>query len=105
MSVDAIIDRAIFYGGGVIPCHLDRASYSMIANLGFISPELPITTIEFSSACDPNEFTKRHLYLRKFETLINSDAHELIAISEAVHFLELEDKTIEALFNALFGGK
>ncbi|MCK8060586.1 MULTISPECIES: PHP domain-containing protein [unclassified Fusibacter] len=105
LSVDEIIERAIGCGGGVIPCHLDRASYSMIANLGFIAPDLPIRSVEFSPACDPIEFTKRHLYLRKYEMLINSDAHELVNISEPVHHIDVEEKTIEALFKALFGGK
>lgn len=102
LSVDAIIERAIALGGGVIPAHLDRNSYSMIANLGFISPDLPIRAIEFSSACDPLEFTKRHLYLRRYLTLVNSDAHELVNMSEPVNTIEVTEKTIDGIFKAIF---
>lgn len=104
LSVDMIIEKVLLYGGGVLPAHLDRQSYSMISNLGFIAPELPLKAIELSSECDVDNFIKSHRYLKKYKILINSDAHELYRISEPVHIVEIADKTIEAFFSAVFGG-
>lgn len=104
LSTDEVVKRVLALGGGVIPCHLDRKSYSLIANLGFLPPDLPVKTIELSPQCDRDKFFSQHAYLKGYQCLINSDAHELTAISEATHGLDLDEKTIEALFLHLFGG-
>lgn len=102
LSVDEILARAINLGGQVIPAHLDRGSYSMISNLGFISPDLSINTVEFSPQADIEGFLRVHPQLKKYRHVVNSDAHELIQISEAEHFLECDNASIESVFAALF---
>lgn len=104
LSVDTIVERVLALGGGVIPAHLDRGSYSIISNLGFISPDLPIQTIEFSPDAVVGDQLARHPMLRRYQRVVNSDAHELVQISEAVHTLEISERTIEAFFEALFPG-
>jgi PHP family Zn ribbon phosphoesterase len=103
LSVDEVVERVQNNGGNCILAHIDRGSYSILANLGFISPELPVKAVEFSPDCNPDELIRRHPYLRRYVHLINSDAHELIQISEAVHAVNVKSKTIEALFETLFG--
>ncbi len=102
LPVEEIVDIAIKYGGGVIPAHLDRSSYSLISNLGFIPPDLPVTAIELSSACDEDKFLKQHKYLKNYHIIRNSDAHELTRISEPVNTLEVAEKTVEDFLKALF---
>ena len=38
---------------------------------------------------------------KKYRELINSDAHELIQISEKENYLEVKEKTVEAIFETL----
>lgn len=102
LSVDDIVALAFHYGGGVIPAHLDRNSYSMLSNLGFISPELPIHSVEFSPEARVVELLGKHPSLKRYRHVVNSDAHELVQISEAVNFIEVDERSIDALFRALF---
>ncbi len=102
LSVDDIVERVLQYEGDVIPAHVDRGSYSIVSNLGFISPDLPIKVIEFSPEGSITSMVNRHPALRKYKHIINSDAHELIQISEAIHTLEVSEKTVNAFFEALF---
>lgn len=104
LSVDDIVTIAAQYGGHVIPAHLDRPSYSMIANLGFIAPDLAIKAIEISGEADVTGFIAKHRYLKNYRLVINSDAHELYRISEPQNSIEVAQMTIDAFFDALFGG-
>ena len=47
------MDRVRNRGGIVIPAHVDRRSYSIISQLGFIPPDLEIKVVELSSHCSP----------------------------------------------------
>lgn len=74
-------------GGAYIPCHIDRPSYSIVSNLGFIPEDLPVRTVELS--CNSSEQIKQAY--RQYRILINSDAHELGDISEPIHSIEIFD--------------
>ncbi len=79
------------HDGILIPAHVDRSSYSVLSNLGFIPPELGVSLIELSKNCNPEDFldkNKRGLMgVSKFIT--SSDAHYLEHINERSNFLEL----------------
>ena len=46
----ALIHR---YGGLAIACHVDRESFSIISQLGFIPPGLPLEAVEVSPRHSP----------------------------------------------------
>lgn len=102
LSVDDIVALAHQFNGDVIPAHIDRNSYSILSNLGFISPDLPISVVEYSPLADINAILNRQPSVRRLKIVVNSDAHELTQISEAVNTLEVADKTIDSFFRALF---
>jgi PHP family Zn ribbon phosphoesterase len=77
-------------GGIAIPSHVDRPSYSILSNLGFIPDELPLTAIELSkNISDKNEFYKMRPELKKYKAVFNSDAHSLGDISEKINFIDV----------------
>ena len=48
MSVEQVVSKANALGGLCLPAHIDRSSYSLLGNLGFIPPDLAIAGVELS---------------------------------------------------------
>jgi len=91
------------HGGLFIPAHIDKEAYSLISNLGFVPGHLPIDALEVTPR-GQEEFRRKNPDLfSKYHILSNSDAHYLWDISEKVNFLELADKSAEAVFDCLKG--
>ena len=90
LSINEVFDLVNTCGGVAVPAHIDRHSYSVMSNLGFIPEELNIRIVELSSrVSDSSEYLKNK-NLPDFFVLKNSDAHSLEVISEAENFLECE---------------
>lgn len=101
LDIDTAIERVNELGGLAFPAHIDRPSYSVISNLGFIPPFWDITTVEISTHPTAQGFEDDPQYTEKYHVLRNSDAHDLIRISEREHYLELETCSARALFEYL----
>lgn len=79
-------------GGLFIPAHVDRHSYSILTNLGFIPEDLNVDIIEMSkNVADIDEYLNNRPDLRGNRILRNSDAHYLEDISEPVNFLNIKN--------------
>lgn len=103
-SVDLSINEACRLirelDGLAFPAHIDRATYSIISNLGFIPKELPFKTVEVTKGCS-DKFLYRHPELKDYKLIKNSDAHYLADIMEKESFIEAEEKSIECIFYSL----
>ena len=85
-------------GGIVFPAHVDRHSYSILTNLGFIPEELEIDGIEISKKVgDVEAYLDSRPDLKKYRSLRNSDAHYLADVAEKDAFLNVND--INELFS------
>lgn len=83
-DVDDIYELSKKYKGIMIPAHINKKSNSIFSVLGFIPFNLELEFIEI--------FTKEYIdqkILKKYKTLINSDAHQLTDIQEAINYIEL----------------
>jgi len=90
------------YHGAFIPAHIDRSSFSVISNLGFIPPHLEINTIEISPMGVENGFDVHSADLFGSRTAIfSSDAHQLWIINERKKYLSLPSRTAEAAIDFL----
>lgn len=89
LDIFAVFDMVKSLGGVCYPAHVDRHSYSVLSNLGFIPPELKTSFIEISKNVDnPEEYVKNKGLLR-YKVIRSSDAHYLGDISEAVNNIEV----------------
>lgn len=84
-------------GGIIIPAHIDRTSYSILSNLGFIPPDISFSCVEI---------TKKNLenyapQYKNYNIVTNSDAHYLWDISEKEHFFEIDNKITKFIFESL----
>ncbi len=104
-SIDISVKDAVImvesYDGVVIPAHIDRSSFSIISNLGFIPKELGITSAEVSKCCDINTFLNKNPDYKYLNLLKNSDAHRLVDISERSNSIDIPKNTIECFLKAL----
>lgn len=101
LSLDSIKKEVEILEGVVIPAHIDRSSYSIISNLGFIPPELNFTAVEKSKNARTDQWLPSTISLDPYKVIANSDAHHLGDIAERQYFIDMEHKNIHALLYAL----
>lgn len=78
LSINKLFDMVLSVGGIAVPAHVDRHSYSILTNLGFIPPELPVRCIELSRTTeDVAAYLGARPELAQYAILQNSDAHRL----------------------------
>lgn len=98
VDLDSMFDMVTAFDGVMVPAHVNKSSNSILANLGFIPPDMPIHCIEIYEKAPVND-----RLLGQYRRLYNSDAHYLEAISEPVNFVNLKEKTAIALIDYLSG--
>ena len=102
VSFDELYRLVHKYHGAFIPAHIDRSSFSVISNLGFIPPHLDINTVEISPLGLENGFDIHHSdKIGNRLPISSSDAHQLWTISERRKFLSLPNRTAEAAIDFL----
>ena len=104
ISFDEVWDLMEEFGGVMVPAHVDGGSNALIANLGFVPPESRFRTAEFAHEENIPAFEKADPYFGTCRKIIDSDAHYLENISEAVHVLHVEENTPEAILKVLREG-
>ena len=83
LSTERLLDIVKSVGGLYFPAHVDRHSYSILTNLGFIPEELNIDGIEISKkVSDVGVYLDSRPDLKGYAVLRNSDAHYLTDIAE-----------------------
>ncbi len=101
LTIGEVFSHAKKLGGVAVPAHIDRTSYSVISNLGFLPEELAVDTVEITAGnreswkCDWGAYT----------ILTNSDAHYLGDISEPQYYMDIKDKKAEEILGKLTNKK
>lgn len=91
MSVNRLFDVVKSVGGLFIPAHVDRHSYSVLTNLGFIPDDLDIQMIEVSrNTSDLAAYLGSRPELGKYRIMRNSDAHYLADIAQRDAYLDAD---------------
>ncbi|MCX7772602.1 MAG: PHP domain-containing protein [Clostridia bacterium] len=85
--------------GVIIPAHVNRESFSMLNTLGAIPLEYGFRFLECSKNCDLPAFKVKHPELEAYKWVKSSDAHFLWDILEQEFWLDLEEKSAEALLS------
>ncbi len=83
------------YNGVMIPAHINKINNSILGVLGFMPFNLQIDFVEVYQKAPIN-----NKIIEKYNVLYNSDAHQLIVISESLNCFELSD--INDVFNLLW---
>lgn len=96
MSVNRLFDVVKSVKGVFIPAHVDKHSYSVLTNLGFIPDDLDIKFIEISKrVTDISVYLDQRPELKKYKILQSSDSHYLESLVTEPGSLDID---IEELF-------
>lgn len=100
-SINQVEQKVHSLGGLFIPAHIDRPSFSITSQLGFIPDNLMIDAIEISAKCQPGQikpFLGKHV---DKPILRNSDSHYIEGIGSVSTLFQMEHRTFDEIKLAL----
>lgn len=98
LDIYTVVAAAKDLGGIAYPAHIDRESYSVLSNLGFIPPDLDISAVEIT---EKSRAALEREYSNRYNIITSSDAHYLWDISERNHYIEVSDASVRGILNAI----
>lgn len=104
LHLEECVDVIHTLGGIAVAAHIDRPAFSLLSQLGFIPPDLPLDAVEIS----PNvNQSGKHYFLDKIliPCIISSDAHYIDDIGRGITVFDLKVPTIRAIHKALKNGR
>lgn len=97
LSLPEIVDQIHGFGGLVIASHIDRESYSIISQLGFIDPDVHLDALEVTHNTGFKEARIKYPELSAYPFIESSDAHFINDIGQVATTIFLERGTISEL--------
>ena len=97
LSLQEIIDQIHALGGLAIACHIDRDSYSVISQLGFVDEGFPFDALEISHSTGIKRGRLRFPELSAQPFIESSDAHFIRDIGQGFTEIFLEAGTVSEL--------
>lgn len=94
---EQVAEQVHLLGGLFVAAHIERPSYSLISQLGFINDSLPLNAIEYTHAGRFNALKLKQKYLTRYTAYTASDAHCPEQIGACSCSLHLESLTFQEL--------
>lgn len=91
LSIDQLVGEIRAAGGLPVPAHVNRASNSILANLGYIAPDYGFSAIEVAKS-----MPLAGVDVERYRLLYSSDAHYIIDIAEPEQSLHIEGECTPA---------
>lgn len=101
LTAEQVFAAARALGGVPVPAHIDRPSYSVLSNLGFLPPELNAAALEITAG-NREDWSERY---GDYTLLTSSDAHYLGDIAEPVYYMDITAKTVDKILEKLTNKK
>lgn len=103
IQIEKIVELIHQFSGLAIPAHIDRESYSIISQLGFIPQNLNIDAIEISYNLNLQSARNQFNELEEIPFITSSDSHDLEDIGKCQTNLLVAKADIGELIKALRG--
>lgn len=97
LDIYEVSDATKKRGGLFIPAHIDKSSYSVTANLGFLPPDLYVDGLEITE----RGLEKYGSMYPEYGIITDSDAHYLENISERERFLKDDNESAQKILEFL----
>lgn len=101
ISFDQVYLLVKEYEGIMFPAHIDKNSFSLLSNLGFISPDSQFRCAELFNPEKKDSLISNNPYLKGCRLVYNSDAHCLEQINEAIHCISCDSRKKEDILKVL----
>jgi PHP family Zn ribbon phosphoesterase len=105
LAIDRIVEAVHDVGGLAIASHIDRESYSIISQLGFVPEGLALDALEVSPRSSAREMAAMFPWVAAYPVVTCSDAHYLEDIGRAVTSFIGERPDVAELRGALQSGR
>lgn len=103
ISINDVLPAVRSFGGTAFPAHIDADSYSIVASLGVVPEEAGFTAVEITGKCDLDTFKMLNPEIEGKLIFTDSDAHYLHLMQEDMNWIELPEKSAEALIAFIEG--
>jgi PHP family Zn ribbon phosphoesterase len=103
LALDDIIREVHVLEGLIIAAHVDRPSFSVIANLGMVSPGAEFDALEISASLQRSEAVAKFPSIDRFPLVTSSDAHFPRDIGGSPTLFLLEKMDLEEIRMAFQG--
>jgi len=90
-------------GGLTIPAHVDRSAPSVVGQLGFLPPGLPVDAVELTRFASPDFLSRHAFWLRRVPQVRFSDAHFLDDVGAQRTLFRIAAPTVAEIRMALRG--
>lgn len=101
LSLEEAVEKIHELGGLAVPSHIDRESFSLVAQLGMIPEDLPVDALEVSALTDVEDVRHRIPGAGQFCLITSSDAHRLDEIGRVMTTFHVAEATLEEIQKAL----
>ncbi|MCX5820287.1 MAG: histidinol-phosphatase, partial [Deltaproteobacteria bacterium] len=91
------------FGGLTVASHIDRESFSVISQLGFVDPEIPFDALEISGRTGLADARRKYPALAGYPFLTSSDAHRCEEIGSGYTEILLGKPSVHELKMAFSG--
>lgn len=105
LGVEEVGKAITAHGGVTIAAHVNRRSYGLLGQLGFVPETLKLDAVEIDRYFSYERFMDEHQSLGRYPVLRNSDAHQLIDLVDSHSSVVLiEEPSFLALRELLLSG-
>lgn len=99
-SMENIAKKTASLNGLFVPAHIDKASFSLISQLGFIPLDLEADAVEISKHTTKEKILSSAPYISSFSFLRSSDAHQLDILGTEYSVLHMKEVSFEEIKKA-----
>ncbi len=103
LTTDEVVAGIHRLGGLAVASHVDRESFSILGQLGFVPEGLEIDAVEISRRCSVAEARERFPQIKDYPVVCSSDAHRLEDIGAVSTTFTGASPSVKELRMALFG--
>ena len=89
----------------MIPAHIDKNSFSLMSNLGFVPPDSHFDCFELADMSNLHKLQNANEYLKGCNVITDSDTHYIQNINEAINTLYAESNSIKDVLDSLITHK
>lgn len=101
ISLEDLVDHIHGYQGLAVAAHIDRPSFSVISQLGFVPDNIAFDALEISARLGIRKGREKFPELREYTFITSSDAHYLKDLRQASTVMYLESPTLNEIRMAL----
>ena len=101
ISFDKVDEAIKPFNGVMVPAHIDKNSFSLMSNLGFVPPDSDFKCFELANMANLHKLQEANPYLKNCNVITDSDAHYIDRINEAINTLYAQSNSIDDVLSAL----